>query len=124
MGILHGVQGKFPEDVSGAAVVPETSENLPCTPYKIPQTENQYLFHDESLKSSFLTCFYYRTIYPHTIRRASPTPAPQTLSAFFCCSMRATCPTHFILLDVITTLRNFDVVNVNLYLSGSCFPGR
>jgi hypothetical protein len=42
LGILYGVQDKFPDDVSGAAVGPETSpENLFCTPCKIPKTKNR-----------------------------------------------------------------------------------
>ena len=52
----HGMQGEFPDDVSGAAVGPETSSgNSPCTLCKNSKTKNQYPFHDESLKSRLLT---------------------------------------------------------------------
>ena len=45
------MQDKFSDDVSGAAVGPETSsENSPRTPCKNPKTKNQYSFHGESLK--------------------------------------------------------------------------
>jgi hypothetical protein len=41
--VLHGVRGKFPDDVLEAAVDLETSSgNLPRTPCKIPKTKNQY----------------------------------------------------------------------------------
>jgi hypothetical protein len=52
---LHGMQGEFPDDVSGAAVGPETSENSPRTQCKNSKTKNQYPFHDESLKSRLLS---------------------------------------------------------------------
>ena len=56
--ILHGVRGKFPDDVSGTTASPETpSENLPRTPWKIPKTKYQYSFHGESLKSKFWILF-------------------------------------------------------------------
>ena len=45
LGFLHGVRGEFTDDVSGAAVGPETSlGNLPRTPYKNPKTKNQKYF--------------------------------------------------------------------------------
>jgi hypothetical protein len=52
LGILHGVPGEFPDNVSGPTVAPETSSgNSPCTLCKISKTKNQYSFHGESLKS-------------------------------------------------------------------------
>jgi hypothetical protein len=42
LGIFHGVRGKFPDGVSGDAVVSEMSSgNLPRTPCKISKTKNQ-----------------------------------------------------------------------------------
>ena len=42
LGILHGVRGKFSEDVLEAAVGPETSSrNAPRTPGKISKTKNR-----------------------------------------------------------------------------------
>jgi hypothetical protein len=38
LGILRGVEGKFPNDVSGPTAAPETSlGNLPCTLSKSPK---------------------------------------------------------------------------------------
>jgi hypothetical protein len=48
LGILHGVQDKFPYDVSGAAVGPIFNGHKL---EQIPKTKHQYLFHGESLKS-------------------------------------------------------------------------
>ena len=66
LGILRGLRGKFPDDVSGAAVGSETlSGSLPRTPCKIPKIKNHYLFHGENLKSRyrlFQTFFFPRTI--------------------------------------------------------------
>jgi hypothetical protein len=53
LGILHGVWGEFPDDVSGAAVGPETSSgNLYRTPCKIPKTKNERYFSSEFLRAS------------------------------------------------------------------------
>jgi hypothetical protein len=46
LGFLHGVRGEFTDDVSVAAVGPETSlGNLPRTPCRIPKAESQKYFH-------------------------------------------------------------------------------
>ena len=82
LGILHCVQGKLLDDVSGAAVGPETSSsNLPCTPCKIPKTKNQYSFHGESLKSRYVK------ILRKWIPLSSLIPVLVTEDYLFCCTV-------------------------------------
>ena len=55
LGFLYCVQGKFPDDISGPTVVPETSSgNSSLTSCKNPKTKNQYLFHGEGLNQEHL----------------------------------------------------------------------
>ena len=60
LGILHGVQGKFP-DVLVPTAAPQTSAgNLPCTPCRIPKTKNLRKFVSiqyTDMRSPFATRF-------------------------------------------------------------------